>query len=356
MADFGKSNTVDRGRKAIGRAERAHRLSARAVAAALVVAGALGSMPAEAESTSRPSPQVKEVGSKVLALDPSRGSGVYPVYASVDLQVGTAAVRQAIVIIHGRLRNASDYFATGHELVDKAGPAGQGTVVVAPQLLNQVDVSFWGLADRYLRWDRDWEQGNPAQGPSPASSYDVLDDVVAKLSNASAFPELRRIVFVGHGGGAQMLARYAVVMRPQSGPAISFVIANPGTYLYLTAARPVPSICRDFNDWKYGLSSPPPYVGDPAKLIKDFAARDVTLLLGADDKKATGVLDQSCAAKAQGHNRIKRGRYFVDALAASGLAPRLKHAILKGIGHDEQGMLTSDEALKAIFATGNAAR
>src|SRR5882757_1794089 len=140
MADFGKSQTVDRGRKATGRAGRAHRMSACALVAALVVAGALGSMPAQAESTSRPSPHVKEVGSKVLALDPSRGSGVYPVYASVDLQVGTVAVRQAIVIIHGRLRNASDYFATGRELVDKAGPAGQGSVVVAPQLLNQVDV------------------------------------------------------------------------------------------------------------------------------------------------------------------------------------------------------------------------
>jgi hypothetical protein len=356
MADLGKPRTVDRGNKVMGSAESAHRLPARALVAALVMAGALASMPAQAQSTLPPSPHVKEVGSKVLALDPSRGSGVYPVYASVDLQVGTATGRQAIVIIHGRLRNASDYFATGHELVKKAGAAGQGTVVVAPQLLNQVDVTHFGLADRYLRWERDWEQGNPAQRPSRASSYDVLDDVVAKPSNASAFPELRRIVFVGHGGGAQMLARYAVVMRPQSGPAISFVLANPGTYLYLTAARPVPSICRDFNDWKYGLSSPPPYVGDLGKLLKDFAARDVTLLLGANDKKANGVLDPSCAAKAQGHNRIERGRNFVDALTASGLAPLLKHAILKGIGHNEIEMLTSEQALNAIFATGNAVR
>ena len=260
------------------------------------------------------------------------------------------------MIVHGRLRNAKDYFATGNELVNKAGAAGQGTVVVAPQLLNQVDVTKYKRPKRYLRWDRDWEQGNRAQGPSQASSYDVLDDVVAKLSNATAFPELRRIVFVGHGGGAQMLARYAVVMRSQPGPAVSFVFANPGTYLYLTATRPVPLPCPDVNNWKYGLSSPPPYVGDLGKLLKDFAARDITLLLGENDKKVTPILDQSCEANTQGRNRIERGRYFVDALTASGLAPLFKHAILKGIGHKEREMLTSPQALNAIFATGNAVR
>ena len=154
-----------------------------------------------------------------------------------------------------------------------------------------------------------------------------------------------------------MLARYAVVMKSQSGPAISFLIANPGTYLYLTTDRPLaPEEGCKFNKWKYGLSSPPPYVVNLDKSLKDFAARDVTLLLGAKDKKATGVLDQHCEAKAQGHNRIDRGRYFVQALTKSGLAPLLKHAILKKFGHDEKGMLKSGAARKAIFPTVKAAR
>ena len=146
--------------------------------------------------------QSPKVGSVVLALDPSRGSGVYPVFASVDLQVGTATGRQALVVAHGRLRNASDYFKTGQELANKGGAGSGSTIVVAPQLLDQADVDANGLADRYLRWNGDWEGGMPAQGPSPASSYDVLDDVVAKLSNTSAFPQLKRLVFIGHGGGA----------------------------------------------------------------------------------------------------------------------------------------------------------
>ena len=87
MVDLGTSQTVNRGNKVMGLDESARRLSGRALVAALLMAGALGIMPAQAQSTSSPSPPIKP-GSKVLALDPSRGSGVYPVYASVDLQVG----------------------------------------------------------------------------------------------------------------------------------------------------------------------------------------------------------------------------------------------------------------------------
>jgi hypothetical protein len=298
---------------------------------------------------------VAEVGATGVTLEPSRGAGEYPVYASADLRAGNATARQAIVIVHGRLRNASDYFATGRALVDDAGAAGRDTIVVAPQLLLQADATHWKLPERYLRWDRGWEEGAPARGPSPASSYDVLDDVAAKLSNGSVFPALRRIVFVGHGGGAQMLARYAVVAKLPPGPAISFVMANPGSYLYLTADRPLAPdkecVGQDFDRWKYGLSAPPPYVDDLGRSLKEFAVRDVTLLLGSNDRKATGSLDQSCAAKVQGRNRIDRGRFFVEALARSGQAPRLRHHIVDGVGHDEAAMLRSSPARKAIFAT-----
>jgi hypothetical protein len=152
-----------------------------------------------------------------------------------------------------------------------------------------------------------------------------------------------------------MLARYAVVMHPQPGPPVGFVIANAGTYLYPIAARPAPLDCPDFNLWKYGLDQPPPYVGDSGKILKDFAARDVTLLLGANDRKATGILDQSCAARTQGRNRLERGLNFAQEMTMSGAAPLLKYLIVPDIGHNEKGMLLSREATAVIFATGNGA-
>jgi hypothetical protein len=324
---------------------------------------AFGGTASARQASPHPSPLVAAIGTTIEALDSGRGAGVYPVFTSADLHTGSATARQALVIIHGRLRNASDYYATGLAIANAAGPAGEATVVVAPQFLLQADATLYQLSDRYLRWRRGWEEGAPALGPAsppssdpPASSYDVLDDVVAKLSNAQAFPALKRIVFVGHGGGAQMLARYAVVMHPQPGPPVSFVIANAGTYLYPITARPVPLDCPDFNLWRYGLDQPPPYVGDAGTVLKDFAARDVTLLLGAKDRKATGILDQSCAAGTQGRNRLERGMNFAQEMTVSGAAPHLKYIIVPGTGHNEKGMLLSREAAGAIFPVGNAER
>jgi hypothetical protein len=336
--------------------QRLRKFLAGALAGALVVTFGIRSTAVGAQSVPRPTPPVAEVGTASETLDPSRGAGMYPIFASTDLHAGSPTARQALVIIHGRLRNASDYYATALALIKAAGPAGEGTVAIAPQLLDQQDVMAHRLPDRYLRWAADWEQGAPAQGPASlsanapaASSYDVLDDVVAKLSNATAFPSLKRIVFVGHGGGAQMLARYAVVMRPQPGPPISFVIANAGTYLYPTTARPVLLECPDFNLWKYGLDKPPPYVGNVGEILKTFAARDITLLLGAKDRKTSGIVDQSCAAETQGRNRLQRGRNFAQAMITGGMAPLLKYSIVPDVGHNERGMLLSSEARAAIF-------
>jgi anti-sigma regulatory factor (Ser/Thr protein kinase) len=329
--------------------------------AAILLAAACA--PTAAQSPPRASPPVADIGSMIETLDPSRGTGVYPLFSSANLDAGSATARQALIIIHGRLRNAADYYATGLALAKAAGAAGDATVVVAPQFLLQADTAAHQLPDSYLRWSRGWEEGAPALAPAsvqssdlPPSSYDVLDDIVAKLSNARAFPALTRIAFVGHGGGAQMLARYAVVMHARTGPPVSFVIANAGTYLYPTTARPVALDCPDFNLWKYGLDQPPPYVKDAGKILKDFAARDVTLLLGDRDRKTDGIIDQSCAAETQGRNRFERGRHFAKAMAASGIAPRLKYVIVPGVGHNENGMLLSAEAMAAIFAAGSSER
>jgi hypothetical protein len=107
---------------------------------------------------------------------------------------------------------------------------------------------------------------------------------------------------------------------------------------------------------EYGLDQPPPYVGNIGKILKEFAARDVTLLLGANDRKATGILDQSCAAQTQGRNRLQRGLNFAHEMTASGAAPHLKYLIVPDTGHNEQGMLLSSEAAGMIFPAGNAAR
>ena len=81
-------------------------------------------MAVAAQTPPHPSPPVADIGPAIETLDASRGAGLYPLFTSVDLHAGSATARQALVIIHGRLRNASDYYAVGLALASAAGKTG----------------------------------------------------------------------------------------------------------------------------------------------------------------------------------------------------------------------------------------
>ena len=78
------------------------------------------------------------------------------------------------------------------------------------------------------------------------SSFAVADRLLAELSDAKRFPNLRRIVLAGHSAGGQFVNRYVAVGRlgeSGAGPArrleYRFLVANPSSYLYLDGRRPV---------------------------------------------------------------------------------------------------------------------
>src|SRR3546814_9437865 len=63
-------------------------------------------------------------------------------------------------------------------------------------------------------------------------------------------------------GGAKVAQRYALLARGQTRIAPRFVIANPSSYAYFDAQRPMafdPASCPGFNHWKYGLQNLPAY-------------------------------------------------------------------------------------------------
>ena len=157
------------------------------------------------------------------------------------------------------------------------------------------------------------------------------------------FPALKRIVFVGHGGGAQMLVRYAVVMKPQPGPAIGFVIANPGVVSVSHRGSPagagegLPG--RGLQQVEVRLERPAALCGQSGPAPEGLCGTGRHAVAGGERQEGHGVIGSVTAAKVQGRNRIDRGRLFVQALAKSGLAPLLKHHIVKNAGHDESAML-----------------
>lgn len=311
---------------------------------------------------------VRIVANRRLLVSIPAGQGVVPLYMSRDWDQPQPDLTRAVLVIHGRLRNADTYWKSTEAAAAAAGPAAAHTMMIVPQFLADVDIAANGLGPDMLHWSLEgWMGGEPARGPAPLSSFDALDAIVARLSDRARFPNLRDIVVAGHSGGAQVVQRYAVLNRTgamlaQTGIALRYVVANPSSYAYFDAQRPVagggfaPYVaggCPGFDDWKYGLRNLPPYApGVPAAgLEARYVSRRVTYLLGQEDTNPNHpALDKSCAAEAEGPYRLARGRSYMAYLRMrhpQGLNQALVE--VPGVGHDGDAMLTSPGGLAALF-------
>jgi len=285
-----------------------------------------------------------------------------PLYASADWSAPQPDATRVVLVIHGVDRNASTYFATARAaLAMAAGDEAPRTLVLVPQFLTEVDAQARGLDDDVLRWHgAAWEGGLPATAPAAISSFSAIDAILARLADASAFPNLRQVVIAGHSGGGQIVQRYAVVGNGAAalearGIVVRYVVANPSSYLWFSPERPVAvaGACPRADRWKYGFEGDlPPYVTqDAATLERRYVRRDVTYLLGgADTDPHHPALDVTCAGEAQGPDRHARGLNYV-AMLRSRDGDRLRHRVLTvdGVGHDERRMFTSACGLAALF-------
>ncbi|MGP6427136.1 MULTISPECIES: alpha/beta hydrolase [Pseudomonas] len=280
---------------------------------------------------------------------------------AVGIGPAPAKIERVLIVIHGRLRNAETYRKSGEVAAELAGQTAN-TLVIAPQFLNESDVSLYSLPASVLRWQgNEWMGGGLSTGPNPLSSYAALDEIVGRLSDRKQFPDVKQIVIFGHSGGAQVVQRYALLAQEQpalktEGIRLRYVVANPSSYAYFNEQRPVAfdhAKCPGFNRWKYGLVDPPIYSGGqtPAQLEGRYVKREVIYLLGQQDTDPQHpALDKSCAAKAQGAYRLERGKLFFGYLLRrhpEGVNQRLIE--VPGVGHNGDGMLTSPEGQKALF-------
>jgi pimeloyl-ACP methyl ester carboxylesterase len=308
---------------------------------------------------------VENLASSRLNVSVARGSGQLELYAETNLNAPQPGVTRAIVVFHGLHRNAAGYLHDVQEARSKAGTAGETTLLIAPQFLNEEDALAHRLPTAVLRWHRtQWEAGEGATGPAAISSYDAIDAILARLSDRTLFPNIREVVLAGHSGGGQIVQRYAVAGRQiaaveKAGIALRYVVANPSSYVYFDDYRPVPAVasgCKEFNSWKYGLRRAPPYLGSPSPsaLETAYVSRRVTYLLGTDDNDPNGPdIDKACAAEAQGPTRLQRGANYFKYLQSRhniGLAQRV--LLVPGVAHNARQMFTSNCGIDSLFETG----
>jgi len=312
---------------------------------------------------------VKAVADQRLDVATAAGHGTLALYASRPLagDVVQADVERAVLVFHGRLRDADVYWRSAQKALGAVPAQQPHTLLVVPQFLAERDVAAYALPADTLRWSLEgWEGGEAAVGPAPISSFDAIDAVLAVLADRHRFPHLSEVVVAGHSGGGQVVQRYAVVGQGEArlaavGVRLRYVVANPSSYLYFSAERPqadgrfAPADageCANVDQWKYGWNDAPPYARQlsPQAYEDRYVKRDVVYLLGSlDTDPQHPALDKSCAAEAQGAYRLMRGHSYVAYLRQR--HPDLKQPLheVPGVGHDGDRMMGSACGLAALF-------
>jgi pimeloyl-ACP methyl ester carboxylesterase len=326
-----------------------------------------------------------------LAGGPSRSL----VYRTYPLNARNETITRAFILVHGAGRDANNYFRTAVAAAFLAGGLDD-TVVVAPRLASNDADCRDTLAPNEVSWPcngNSWRAGGIAKGSQTLTSFDFADEILRRLADKQAFPNLKTIVVAGHSAGGQFVTRYEMANRIHDtlGVPITYVVANPSSYAYLDAVRPnalayaptasapgyIPAPpanapataggsaaansgafrtfgdernCTTFNQWPYGLQKRTGYTEKltDEQLKKQLVARPTTYLLGELDILPLGGFDASCPAMAQGPTRLARGQAFGKYVNEK-LGAQHQIVVVPLCGHNARCMFTSDAALPLVF-------
>ena len=231
----------------------------------------------------------------------------------------------AFVMFHGRLRDGDRYWSVMNHALESAQKDNfdgvpKHAIVVAPQFYSH-KLNLGQYNDSTLAWDdvNSWQSGSVAVHPhgTAVSSVDAVDAIVDHFSDSSKYPKMKNLTLVGHGGGGQLMNRYATVGKDASrkGLYIRYIVGDPSSSAYFTHHRPlndksIASIddCPSYNNWRYGFDHFPGTLSSnehPRAYYKRYINRDVVNIVGYKDVAHNG--DQKCMALLQGgHKRRDR--------------------------------------------------
>jgi pimeloyl-ACP methyl ester carboxylesterase len=305
------------------------------------------------------------------------------VYASYPLDVANPAIVRALVMVHGAGRNADHYFETSTGAGFLAG-ALENTIILAPRFAAGNDK----VAENEVLWPErggNWRSGGALATNPNYGSFDLMDDILRTLANKRIFPNLTKIVVAGHSAGGQFATRYEMANKVHdklNGIAVSYVVANPSSYAWPVAERPLPSGTADpatadkealgpngektnseftygpfdstkapgYNHWPAGLADRTGYTAGMSddQLRKQLVDRPTTYLLGQVDVLPLGGFDSSPNAMAQGPTRRARGEAFFKYVNET-LGAKHKAIIVPECGHNDRCIYTTDLVFPTIF-------
>lgn len=351
---------------------------------ALIALAALGAAPAAQQTPAAPAAAPCTTATTACERWITYGAGPARsmVYATYPLRTPNAAITRALIMVHGAARNADHYFRTATAAAFLDG-ALENTIVIAPHFIAERDTA----QPNEVRWPErgdTWRSGGMSPSNPALSSFDFMDEILRTLADKKVFPSLTTIVVAGHSAGGQFATRYEMANKVHGtlGVSIRYVVANPSSYAWPAAVRPLPtgdaspdSALREplgklgetvhtgytygpfdstrvprYNHWPAGLEDRHGYTGQMSddQLRKQLAERPTTYLLGQVDVLPLGGFDSSPSAMAQGPTRRARGeaffKYVKDEYHANASA-----IIVPECGHNDRCIYTTREVLPVIF-------
>lgn len=296
------------------------------------------------------------------------------VWRTHELQGGVhRGIERGYIMVHGTNRNAEDYFRWAVASAVAAGRLDR-TAVVAPHFKARLAANRGdNVSPGEWFWTNEgWKAGLAALNGG-VTSYEAMDRILECFNDAGRFPDLREVVVAGHSAGGQFVQRYAAFNRqePKMRVRVRYVPANPSSYVYLDEMRLArggtcspeggcqgeftpywdKANCTTYNQYRYGLDRLEGYAAgmDPEAIRKQFAARDVTYLVGELDTRTDDpTLDKSCPAQAQGPNRRQRGTVFWNYMRQRYQAPH-RFDIAPGCGHAAVCVFAGPAGVRAVF-------
>ena len=351
-----------------------------AVVPSLLTGGSLVHARGHTSTTPTPAPCLTATSSCVNWVGLGSGRARTMTYSTYPLTTVNPAIKRALIMVHGTERAADTSFRTATAAAFLAG-ALPDTLVVAPHLITADDVP---QADEAVWPDTgtSWRAGGESTSNPGLYSFDVADQIVRLLADKAVFPNLKKIVIAGHSAGGQYAARYAMASKVHgtAGVTISYVVANPSSYAWPDAQRPLAqgdadpataaaawasttvqtdyaygafdasaASCSSYNRWPAGLQARSGYTAamSDADLRAHAVSRPTRFLLGQLDIFPLSNFDDSCSGMAQGPTRRARGEAYVKYLQSLGSANSAR--IVEGCGHSARCMFLSDTAQASLF-------
>ena len=305
------------------------------------------------------------------------------VYSSYALDKPNTAMTRALIMVHGANRNADHYFETATAAGFLAG-ALNNTVIIAPHFTADRDTAKANEVIWPARRDS-WRSGGMSPSNPTLSSFDFVDELVRKLADKKNFPNLKQIVVTGHSAGGQFSTRYEMANKIDGtlkGVSITYVVANPSSYAWPAAVRPLPTgdatlatadkealgpngekvntqftygpfdVAKvpTYNQWPSGLENRNAYTSkiSDEQLKKQLVERPTTYLVGQVDVLPLGGFDSSPSAMAQGPTRRARGEAFFKYVNET-LGAKHHAIVVPECGHNDRCIYTTDIVFPVIF-------